>query len=208
KLFQKERALNSKNLVELKEFNDRNLLQEKEKARIEIFDKIIKSYDQPFNELLKIKSSSSIFQDINLIGNKTAIQPLLERLLVYYNAEQALQIKFNAENISLSEVAITKLEQTELVLLLKNNLGNYNTRNEGLKKTISKIIEIDKSKIARDEEVNKLKFLDILAELAWYYRNYKFNFKDSPYLADIIQDINKIKQKDSNADISKFLDKL
>ena len=208
KLFQKERALNSKNLVELKEYNDRNVLQEKEKARIEIFDKIIQSYGLPFNELVKIKSLSLIFQDINIIGNKTAIQPKLEQLLVYYNAEQALQIKFNAENISLSIAAIAKLEQTELVLLLKNKLGNYNLRNEGLKKTISKINDIDKSNIAKDEEVNKLKFQDILAELAWYYRNYEFNFLDYPFLAEIIQDINKIKQKDSNGDISKLLDKL
>ncbi len=91
---------------------------------------------------------------------------------------------------------------------MKENLEMYKLRNEGLNIAITKIIELDKKFVANDDYTQNTKLLDILAELSWYFRNYRFNFIDYPYLSNIVLDIMKLKQKNANADISDLLSKL
>ncbi len=91
---------------------------------------------------------------------------------------------------------------------LTDKLKNYDLCCDGLKTANNKIIEIDKKFTTNDDYSQETKLQDILIELAWYFRNYRFNFTDYPYLSDIVLEIMKLKQKDTNADIKDLLEKL
>ena len=91
---------------------------------------------------------------------------------------------------------------------LIDKLSKYKLCSEGLKTTIDKILEIDKKFVANDDYTQKTKLNDVLAEIAWYFRNYRFNFIDYPYLSEVVLEIIKLKQKDANTDIAILKEKL
>lgn len=208
KLVLKEKELGFKQITELKDSNAKLLIQEKEKKKEEVLGSIIKSYQKPFAELLKIHSKASINRDLEILGDKTEVQPKIEQLQVYFDAEELLRVKLNLDNINAAKNKLSKLEQAEQVIGLAKRLEYYSLKNEGLQNVIDKIILNDKkfNAIEKGEHNDKLK--DIALFLMQFYSYYEFNISEYPYLAEIIIEINNLKQKDSNTDIKALKDKL
>lgn len=202
-LTKKEKELNEQ--ISIK---DKQIIQEKEKGKEEALNQILQTYNKPFDELIKNSSLKTVERDMSIVGDKTVVQQTLLSLQKYFNSEQVLSEKYSEQNVANAITQLKSIEQTELVLKLTENLTNYKMRNDELKKTIDKILEIDKKFVANDEYTQKIKLNDILAEIAWYIRNYRFNFFDYPYLSEIILEIIKLKQKDANTDIANLKEKL
>lgn len=208
KLVLKEKELGLKQITELKDSNAKLLIQEKEKKKEEVLGSIIKSYQKPFAELLKIHSKASINRDLEILGDKTEVQPKIEQLQVYFDAEELLRVKFNLDNINAAKNKLSKLEQTEQISSLIKRLEKYEIKNDGMSDVIDKIILNDKKFNAIEKSDHDDKIKDLNAVMMWYYGYYKFNIFEYPYLAEIIFEINNLKQKDSNASILHLKDKL
>lgn len=183
-------------------------IQEKEKGKQEVLDKIIETYSKPLDSLIKNSTLEIIERDIVIVGNNPVVQKKFKDLRKYFNAELVLSEKFNEEKIENAKNQLNSIEQTELVQKLKKRLDDYTQHNDAMNKTIDKILDIDKKFVANDEDMQKEKFEYILNELAWYFRNYDFNVTDYPHLTDIVLDIIKRKQRNADADISDLKNKL
>lgn len=197
-----------KQIAQEKELGKQKSIQEKEKGKDEMLNIIIQSYNLPLNELIIKSTIKSVERDMSIVVDKTVVQQKLLSLQKYFNSEQVLNEKYSEQRVETALIQLKSIEQTELVLILIDKLGKYKLCNEGLKKTIDTIIEIDKKFVANDEYTQKTKLNDILAEFAWYFRNYRFNFSEYPYLSEIVMQIVKNKQKDANTNIANLKEKL
>lgn len=207
KLVLNEKQKSNKELDALRESHSKLLMIEKEKSKNEIITLIIESYNQSFDELIKSSTSQSILRDLRIIGTNTAIQSKLDQLLIFFESEKILNAKYNSENAANAKAKLSKIDQSGLVVSLLGKIDKYGQRNEGLVKTLDKIT-LDGIFEATDEDEHIKKLNITLSNLASFYRNYKFHFLDYPYLTDIILEVQKLKQKDSNADIKALRDKL
>lgn len=197
-----------KQIAQEKELGQQKSIQEKEKGKSEILNLIIQTYNKPLDELIINTNIKSVERDMSIVGDKTVVQQKLLSLQKYFNSEQVLNEKYSEQRVENALTQLKSIEQTELVLKLIDKLSKYKLCNDGLKTTIDKILEIDKKFVANDEYTQKTKLNDVLAEIAWYFRNYRFNFIDYPYLSEIVLEIIKLKQKDANTDIAILKEKL
>jgi len=196
-----------KQLQQEREIGKQNAIQEKEKGKVEIQNNIVQKYNKPLDELIVTTTLKSLERDISIIGDKTIVQQKILSLQTYFNSEKSLNEKYNQEKVDNAINQLKSLEQTENVLKNIDKLSKYKLCNDGLKTTIDKIVENDKI-VATTEDTQKDKLKDILVDIAWYIRNYRFNFNDYPYLSEIVLEIIKSKQKDANTDISLLKEKL
>lgn len=185
---------------------------EKENGKNEIINKLLNTYkNKSFDELIKSSSITSILRDKQLIGNNTDVKQIFIDLEKYFNAEILLSNKFNGiqVNDAIAQVALIK-QQSKLVTILKDNLDNFKTFNEGLNVAIQNIIATDKKEFVKgmDEQIVKSKLNKVLSELSKYIFDYDFNFVDYPYLSDVVLEIIKRKQPNPDADISDLLKKI
>lgn len=204
KLKELENLISAKDtqIAQEKELGLQKSIQEKEKGKSEILNLIIQTYNKPFNELIKNSTLKTVGRDMTIVGDKTVIQQTLLRLQLYFNSEQVLNKKYSEQGVENALTQLKSLEQTELVLKLTDKISKYKLCNDALKTTIDKILVIDKKFVANDENTQKTKLIDVLAEIAWYFRNYHINFIDYPYLSEVVLEIIKHKQKDANTDIA------
>jgi hypothetical protein len=176
----------------------------------EVYNQIAQSYQlKPFDDLVKSSTKLSVDRDITLIGNNAAAKQKLQDLQKYFAAQQVLEEKYGEENVKNAQARLNTITQSDAaVKILNGKLEKYKSCTDALKTTIDKILLLDKQTKANNEEIQKRKLQDILLEFSWYFRNYRFNFNDYPYLSDIILEIMKLKQKDANSDISHLTSKL
>lgn len=201
-------SVKDKQIAQEKELGQQKSIQEKEKGKSEILNLIIQTYNKPLDELIINTNIKSVERDMSIVGDKTVVQQKLLSLQKYYNSEQVLNEKYSEQRVENALTQLKSIEQTELVLKLIDKLSKYKLCNDGLKTTIDKILEIDKKFVANDEYTQKTKLNDVLAEIAWYFRNYRFNFIDYPYLSEVVLEIIKLKQNDANTDIAILKEKL
>ena len=201
-------SVKDKQIAQEKELGQQKSIQEKENGKSEILNLIIQTYNKPLDELIINTNIKSVERDMSIVGDKSIVQQKLLSLQQYFNSEQVLNEKYSEQRVENALTQLKSIEQTELVLKLIDKLSKYKLCNDGLKSTIDKILEIDKKFVANDEYTQKTKLNDVLAEIAWYFRNYRFNLIDYPYLSEIVLEIIKLKQKDANTDIATFKEKL
>ncbi|MCL2312736.1 MAG: hypothetical protein FWC41_09685 [Firmicutes bacterium] len=173
-----------------------------------IYNQIAQTYNRPFDELIISSTKQSVERDLKLVGNNETARKKLQDLQKYFNAEQILTERYSEQKVKTVQSLIDNIEQSGEVKNLTDKLEKYELCNNGLKTAISKILEIDRKFVANDEYTQETKLQDILSVLSWYFRNYRFNFTDYPYLSDIVLEIMKLKQKDANTDIKHLLNKL
>ncbi len=161
-----------------------------------------------FDALISSSTQKSINRDLELVGNNQVAKKKLEDLKIYFTALQVLDEKYNEQKVRNAQGQISNITQSALVENLKDKLEKYKLCNDALQSTIATIIELDHEFIANNDDTQKIKLRDILFELAGYFRNYRFNFLDYPYLSEIVLEIMKVKQLDANSDLSPFLNKL
>jgi len=207
----------NKNLIEEKiKFEKKIYEQEKDIASMKneslkqqnAYNQIAQTYNKPFNELIKSLTKQTVERDLLFIGNNETVKKKIQDLQKYFVSRQVLEERYNDEKIKTAQNQLKSVEQSELVKDLIDKLVDYKLRNEGLKTTINNILEIDKKFVSNDEYTQKTKLQDILFEFSWYFRNYRFNFDDYPYLSSIVLEIMKVKQKDANTPIKYLLDRL
>lgn len=199
-----EEVANSKNqcfISEERKFNE---------GKLSVINQISLKYTtKNFDDLIFLSSKQSLQTDLELIGNNDVAEGKIKNLLSYFEATSILDKKLNSIDIS---VSLNKLkginEKSSLLANSKTTIENYGLVNDALKSTINKIIDWDKKFQVYTEDERKDKFKDILGDLSWFIRNYRFNFKDYPYLTEIVLEIIDKKQKDVNADVSDLLKKL
>jgi len=205
-----EKIISQKNeqIAQEKNLCEQKSMQDKEKGKQEALNPIIQAYNKPFDELIISSTKQTVERDLLIVGSNIDLQKKLLDLQKYFSAEQGLREQYNEQKVVTAKNELTSIEQTELVLNLTDKLSYYKLCSDGLKTTIEKILEIDKQFVANDEYTQETKLNDVLNELAWYFRNYRFNFTDNPYLTEIVLEIIKLKQKDANTDIANLKDKL
>ncbi len=184
--------------------------KEYEKGKLELINQLAEFYNKPFNDLITSSSIKIVERDMIIFGNNAVVKQKLLDLKKYFNSEQVLQEKYNEQNVLYALNQIVSLEKSERVKYLSENLNNYKLSKDGLYKSLIKIIEIDKKQFANDDYTQNVKMKNILIELelSSFFRNYRFNFTNYPYLTEIILEIIKLKQKDANAEIKYLIDKL
>jgi hypothetical protein len=169
----------------------------------------IKYQSMSFNDLVNISSKASVERDLPLVGDNDAAKQKLQNLQKYFVAQSMLEYKYDAQNMQNALNHLNSItEKSELLDKLKTRIEDYKLCSDALKITIGKILKLDNNFNANDDYAQKTKLQDILVELAWYFRNYQFNFTDYPYLADIVLEIMTKKQRDANADMSVLFSKL
>jgi|GEM_PF-1005303 len=169
----------------------------------------IKYQSMSFNDLVNISSKASVERDLPLVGDNDAAKQKLQNLQKYFVAQSMLEHKYDAQNMQNALNHLNSItEKSELLDKLKTRIEDYKLCSDALKITIGKILKLDNNFNANDDYAQKTKLQDILVELAWYFRNYQFNFTDYPYLADIVLEIMTKKQRDANADMSVLFSKL
>ena len=175
-----------------------------------ILSQIIRNYQlKDFDELIIASTKNTVETNLNIVGNDTTIKHKLENLQNYFAAQSVLENKFELQKQQYAQNQLNSInEKSELLDKLKTTIKDYQLCNDALKKTVGKIIDIDKKFIANDDYTQKRKLQDILVEFAWFFRNYRFDFIGYPYLSKIVLDIMKSKQKDANKDISDMLSQL
>ncbi|MDR1829488.1 MAG: hypothetical protein LBQ76_01820 [Candidatus Fibromonas sp.] len=173
-----------------------------------VYSQIAQVYNKPFDELIKLHTKQLVERNLLLVGNDEKARKKLQDLQKYFAAEQTLEERYNEQKVKNSQSQIAGIEQTSEVKNLVDKLRDYKLCNDALKATIDKILEIDKKFVANSENTQNDKQRDILFELSWYFRNYRFNFIDYPYLSKIVLEIMDLKQKDANADIKHLSNKL
>jgi hypothetical protein len=178
-------------------------------GRQDVLDEIYSDYeDLTFDQLIIAYSQDKVTRDLKL-AKSPLLKQRLKNLDIYFSGKDFLSKRFSISSVNNAlDKAKTIKEESEFVKELIDNLDNYKLRNDGLKEAIQKIQVIDENFIANTPKNQNDKEADILAEISWYFYNYKFDFEDYPYLSSKAIEIMKVKHKDANSDISGILEQL
>ena len=164
-----------------------------------------------FEELVKSSTQESIQINLQIFQNLPELKIAFTDIEKYLTASDMLKTRYNLSELNnIKNLLIQIRKESILFSQLKEKIGNYQTFNDGLKKTIEKIIALDNSEsvYGMSKEIQKRKFEKILSELSSYIFNYDFNFSDYPYLSDVFIEIVKRKQPNPDSDITDLLKKL
>lgn len=192
-------------------------IREKETGKKEIITTIINTYkNRKFDELIICSTKSSVQKDEQLIGNNSEIFELLLDLETYFTSKELLNQKIDINQIDLNKNKLNQIKrESVLIKSLNEHLENYNTLSLKLKETIINInVFDDKSskknmvgegidKTTRQEKLDK-----IFSVLLPYVFDYDIKYNDYPYLFDIVLDVIKRKQSNTDEDISDLLKKI
>ena len=187
-----------------------NLREENTKGKNEVKSKFINNYkDKKFDELIVSSSKNSVQRDI-LITEDNDIKQTLNDLIIFFEAKEILEKRYNDEQLKNTQLQLNKLkQQSEIVLKLNDNIESYITLHSGLADCLVKIDEIDKKEtVGSDKDLKKMKYKKILSEISTYIFEYDFNFVDYPYLSDIISQLIKLKITNPYDDIKDLIKKL
>jgi predicted N-acyltransferase len=137
------------------------------------------------------------------------INPILLDLEAYFEVSELLEQKHNAIQIKNAQAKLTQIKRESVSLdKLKEDVEYYKGFNDELKLTIGKLIDIDRRKVAGDnQEIQELKRNEISSILFDYIYNY-YDYANYPYLSNTILEIIKRKSPNPDADVSDLLTKL
>jgi hypothetical protein len=191
---------------------EQKVLQEKENGKQEALENLVNTYkNKPFDQLIKFSSLESVQRDILLVGDNVQVKLGLNDLLIYLKAKEQLKKKFDADQIKNTQVQLNQITQkSSLINKLKEDIEKYQIFNKGLSEMLNEIIKMDINFTGEglDEETRTKKLNKILSEVSSYIFNYNFNFTDYPYLSDIVLEIIKRKQPNTDAIVTDLLNKL
>jgi hypothetical protein len=185
-------------------------LAEKEKGKNEALAEVINSYkNNKFDDLILSSTKLSVQRDMQIVDNNAEVKPILSDLEKYFLAKELLSQKIVASQINDAQTKLAQIQiQSPMRDKLLENIKLYKDFNDELKKTLEKLVDLDKRKVAAGEpEIQTLKFNEIISELADYMYNY-YDFGNYPYLSNIILEIIKRKKPNADEDITDLLRQL
>ena len=219
------------NLVILKDSNDKNnkviidqknqikeiAIKEKENGKKEVITIIINNYkNRKIDDLIGFSSKESLQNDKQLIGSNTEINEILSDLEIYFKGKELLTQKIDLIKLNNTIIQINQIKQKSTMINdLKNKLENYSTLSLKLKETILNIAVYDNKSSKKymigegiDKQTREDKLNKVFSVLMPYISGYDLTFTDYPYLFDIVLDIIKRKQSNTDEDISDLINKL
>jgi hypothetical protein len=164
-----------------------------------------------FDELIQFTTLESVKRDKVLLVNNTDMNQLFADLIVCVEAKELLNYKFDAAKVKNYQIKLVQIKQKSVVLeKLKTYIDNYDSFNSGLKESIGKINVLDnkESVAGMSDDIQKIKYNEVLSIISSFIFNYDFKFNDYPYLSDIVLEIFKRKQPNPDAEISDLMQKL
>lgn len=201
-----------KSLTAEKQNGDQKARDESDKAKKEILTSIADRYkNKSFDDLLKSSTRQSVQADLPFVENSKEIKQMLIDAEKYFIIEDLVYIKLDPAKIESNRNLLGQIKYESTMLTdLKKILGKYQTFNNGLKETIDRVLALDNAeKVAgMSKEIQKKKLNKVLAEVSYYLFTYDFKFSDYPYLGNILLELIKRKQENSDADISDLLKQL
>jgi hypothetical protein len=210
---------NNIKLIADKDSQIKNLaLIEKENGKKEVVKEIINTYkNRKFDELINGSTKATIERDNQLIGNNSEISDLLLDLDTYFTAKELLNQKVDETQINSIKTKL-KLIKRESILIknINKKLDFYNTLSSKLKVTIINVnVYDDKTskkymvgEIAEIKDARQKKLDKIFSVLMPYIFDSDLKHEDYPYLFEIVLDIIKRKQSNTDEDITDLLKKL
>lgn len=208
-IFIKQKAELSQKIVNERITYEQETLDEKEKAKSEIFSKIINTYkNKNFEDLILSSNKLSIQRDLQRIGDNNEVKQILIDLNKYYEVKSLLEKPFDGQQNKIRQTELNKINRQSASLdKLKEHIDNYQLIDKGIKECITNINSLDKKETVSGmgEEIKKLKLNKILTEISKYIFNYDFNFTEYPYLSNILSQVIKIKFPNPDQDISNLL---
>lgn len=186
-----------------------NEIKKRSEGAQSVYDQIGLYYQNgTLDDLIRSSTKRSAERDVKLVGDNVNARKKIQYLQLYFSAQEVFEEKYDEQKVKRVETSLNGItEKSQLLDSLKTKLSNYSRCSGALSKAIENIIAFDKTFTANDDYTQEKKLGGDLAKLAWYIRNYHFNFYDYPYLAGKILEIIKIKQIDANTDLTDFLSK-
>ncbi|GAA3623240.1 hypothetical protein GCM10022397_06170 [Flavivirga jejuensis] len=192
---------------------NKKYIEGQKKGQQEVFDKFKANYSSgSFDDLIISSTKKVVIRDLQFAQkNDPKTYMMLKELSLYFAAKEVLEQPYNEQQVKKALDQLSQITATSVKLdRLKKAISQYKLCNDALKKAIEKILgDIDKKFRASDDDESQVKKLkQVLAILSWYFRNYRFDFKEYSYLSDVVLELMNSKQRDANANINHLLDKL
>ena len=135
---------------------------------------------------------------------------------IYFKGKELLRHKIEVSKVIDIKNEINQIKQQSLLInALKDNLENYHLLSIKLKETIVNIAVYDEKTSKKymigegmDKATRQDKLDKVFSILMPYVFDYDLKFIDYPYLSEIVLDIIKRKQSNSDEDISDLIKKL
>jgi acyl carrier protein phosphodiesterase len=182
-------------------------LEEKEKGKAEALADVVKNYKRQFDDLIKSSTKESVLRDMQLVDNNAEVKPILDDLLIYFDATELLAKKFNDAQIKNIQTKLNQITQKSVLLdKLKENVESYQDFYTEFKATIGKIVALDIEKPETIDESKTKKSEKIIIILTKYMYDY-YDYGNYHYLSEIILEIIK-RKRDADADIKELFNNL
>ena len=222
-LSEKNSVLNLMNEKNIKLINDKDAqikdvaIREKEIGKKEIITSLINFYkNKKFDDLIIFSTIESVQRDKQLIGNNTEISQLLFDLETYFTTKELLNKKIDLNQLNVFKTKLNQIKrESDLTRSLNEKLDNYDTLSLKLKETLINISVYDEKSNKKyitgegmDKATRQLKLNLIFSVLLPYIFDYDIKYNDYPYLFDIVLDVIKRKQSNTDEDISDLLNKI
>jgi len=194
-----------------------NAIKEKENGKKEIITNIINTYkNRKFEDLIMSSSKESLQRDKQFIGIDVEINSIFSDLEIYFKGRGLLNQKIDLNQLNVAKNEINKIKQQSLLINnLKVKLENYNILSIKLKETILNIGVYDDQSSKKymigegiDKQTRQDKLNKVFSLLMPYIFDYDLKNDDYPYLFEIVLDIVKRKQSNTDEDISDLIYKL
>jgi hypothetical protein len=215
-----QKDLNDKNnkvIIDQKNQIKEIAIKENENGKKEVITIIINKYkNRKIDDLIKISTKETLLNDKQLIGNNTEISEILSDLEIYFKGKELLTQKIDLIklNNTISQINQTK-QQSTIIIDLKDKLENNSTLSLKLKETILNIVVYDNKSSKKymigegiDKQTREDKLNKVFSVLMPFISGYDLNFNDYPYLFNIVLDVIKRKQSNTDEDISDLINKL
>jgi hypothetical protein len=208
---------NNKIIIDIENQMRENAIKEKENGKKEVITNIINTYkNKKFDDLIKSSTKESLQRIKQIIGINSEINPILSDLEIYFNGKELLNQKIDLNQLNIIKNKLSQIKQESVLInSLIEKLNNYSTLSIKLKETVINISIYD-DKLSKkyivgegiDKPTRQFKLDKVFSVLMPYIFDYDLKYDDFPYLFDIILDIIKRKQSNTDDEISDLLIKL
>lgn len=211
--------LHLEELLSLKEKNIENerqnciqrAKQEGQKGRQEVLLLLSNYYKgKTFDELVNNLTKQTIDRDYTLLQDMADVRALLVEIKKCHYAKEVLDSRYDRRSIDSATAQLLTVQRGSMLANdLREILSNYKVMNDGLKKSIMKIRDLDSIRVKElPQALQKEKSDRINMEVSSYIFNYGLKLEEYPYLASVVLELLRRKRQNPDNPIEDLLEKL